>query len=103
MFEPLSRTPSPPPSFWAPVTGTPDGLMGTPDGPTGEVGAGVLRYPNTYQGPEYPDTAGNKFPNKVPEEKWENRENGGKWGKMGGNGETGGGRYGKVRGNGKKR
>ena len=42
-FEPLSRTPSPP--FWAPVTGTPDGL-------TGEVGGGggggVSRYHNRY-------------------------------------------------------
>ena len=29
-----------PPPFWAPVTGTPDGLTATPDGLTGEVGGG---------------------------------------------------------------
>ena len=35
-FEPLSWTPP----FWAPVTGTPDGLMVTPNRLTGEVGGG---------------------------------------------------------------
>ena len=37
-LEPLSRTP--PPTFWAPVTATPDGLPATPNGLTGEVGGG---------------------------------------------------------------
>ena len=37
-FEPLS--PTPPPPFWAPVTGTPDRLTTTPNGLTGGFGGG---------------------------------------------------------------
>ena len=41
-FEPLSCTPPPLPTFWAPVTGT-------PNGPTGRFGGGgVLRHPKIY-------------------------------------------------------
>ena len=36
-FEPFSRNPPP---FWAPVMGTPDGLMVTPNRLTGKVGGG---------------------------------------------------------------